>query len=376
MRFGELPLAEADGAILAHSIRAGELTLKKGRRLQAEDVAALRAAGVGSVIAARLGPEDVHEDEAARLIAAVASGAHLRVDRPFTGRVNLFAEEAGLVALDRARIDRLNRVDEAVTIATLPAFEPVQPKDMVATVKIIPFGAERAVVERCLAIAAESGPPVAVAPYRRLDVALIQTRLPSVKESVLDKTVAITADRVRASGGRLVSEARCAHEVGALAERIRRSNGDLLLIAGASAITDREDVLPAAIEAAGGVVEHFGMPVDPGNLLLLAHLDGRVVLGLPGCCRSPKPNGFDWVHSTDDSNKLGAIGDMHLVITKHAIDEDIIVVGGDNLFSDDLHDFGGYCLSKQAPVTGVYDVGNLEAIKKYNAIDIDALSAI
>ena len=69
----------------------------------------------------------------------------------------------------------------------------------------------------------------------------------------------------------------------------------MLLIAGASAITDRGDVLPAGIEAAGGSVEHFGMPVDPGNLLLLAHLDGRMVLGLPGCCRSPKLNGLDWV---------------------------------------------------------------------------------
>jgi glucose-1-phosphate thymidylyltransferase len=75
--------------------------------------------------------------------------------------------------------------------------------------------------------------------------------------------------------------------------------------------------------------------------------------------------------STDDSNKLGAIGDMHLVITKHEIDEDVIVVGGDNLFSDDLREFGDYCLGKNAPVTGVYDVGDLEAIKKYNAIDID-----
>ena len=75
--------------------------------------------------------------------------------------------------------------------------------------------------------------------------------------------------------------------------------------------------------------------------------------------------------STDDSNKLGAIGDMHLVMTKHAIDDDIIVVGGDNLFSDDLQEFGDYCLRKNAPVTGVYDVGDLEAIKKYNAIDID-----
>ena len=76
-------------------------------------------------------------------------------------------------------------------------------------------------------------------------------------------------------------------------------------------------------------------------------------------------------HSTDDSNKLGAIGDMNLVINQEHIDDDIIVVGGDNLFSQSLEAFGDYCRECNAPVTGVYDVGDLDAIKKYNAIDID-----
>jgi glucose-1-phosphate thymidylyltransferase len=75
--------------------------------------------------------------------------------------------------------------------------------------------------------------------------------------------------------------------------------------------------------------------------------------------------------STDDSNKLGAIGDMHLVLTKYEITDDIIVVGGDNLFSNDLSEFGEFCRQKNAPVLAVYDVGNLEEIKKYNAIEID-----
>jgi molybdenum cofactor cytidylyltransferase len=294
MRFGAISLDQADGAVLAHSLRVGKLAFKKGRRLSAEDIEALRAAGVVEVIAAKLDPRDVDEDEAARRIAAAIGGPHVRIDKPFTGRVNMFAEEAGLLVVDRTRIDRLNRIDEAVTIATLDAFAEVEPKQMVATVKIIPFAAAAEVVEQWCAIA-EGEPLLRVAPWRGLDVALIQTRLPGTKESMLDKTVAITAQRISASGGRLVSEARCAHEIEALAGRLRASQGDLVLIAGASAITDRRDVLPAAIEAAGGTVEHFGMPVDPGNLLLLAHLGERAVLGLPGCARSPKLNGFDWV---------------------------------------------------------------------------------
>ena len=80
--------------------------------------------------------------------------------------------------------------------------------------------------------------------------------------------------------------------------------------------------------------------------------------------------------STDDSNKLGAIGDLNLVLTKFEIDDDIIVIGGDNLFSNDLAAFGDYCQQKNAPVTGVYDVGDLEQIKKYNAIEIDETDRI
>src|SRR5579872_5958863 len=64
--------------------------------------------------------------------------------------------------------------------------------------------------------------------------------------------------------------------------------------------------------------------------------------------------------STDDSNKLGAIGDIHLVVTKEKIDDDLIVVAGDNLFSQSLEGFGAHCRQKNAPVLAVYDVGSLE----------------
>jgi glucose-1-phosphate thymidylyltransferase len=75
--------------------------------------------------------------------------------------------------------------------------------------------------------------------------------------------------------------------------------------------------------------------------------------------------------STDDSNKLGAIGDIHLVLKEGNLDDDVVVIAGDNLFSESLDDFGAFCRAKNAPVLGVYDVGNLEEIRKYNAIDID-----
>lgn len=75
--------------------------------------------------------------------------------------------------------------------------------------------------------------------------------------------------------------------------------------------------------------------------------------------------------STDDTNKLGAIGDLHFVLDREQVDDDLVVVAGDNLFSHPLTDFGRYCREKQAPVLAVYDVGNLDEIRKYNAITID-----
>jgi len=80
--------------------------------------------------------------------------------------------------------------------------------------------------------------------------------------------------------------------------------------------------------------------------------------------------------STDDSNKLGAIGDLHLVLNREKVNDDIIVVAGDNLFNRTLEGFGQFCREKNAPVLAVYDVGNLEEIKKYNAITMDSESRI
>jgi molybdenum cofactor cytidylyltransferase len=298
VRFGAIDLAEAEGAILAHGVRTAQGALKKGRRLDASDIAALAAAGITRVMAARPEHDDVLEDEAAAALARALAGPCLTAAEPFTGRANLFAAQPGLVVLDRARIDRINRIDEAITVATLPPFAPVAARDMVATIKIIPFAAPRASLDHALEAARGPTPAIAVAAFRPIRAALVQTRLPGTADKMLEKTVAVTRDRVAQLGGTLLDERRCPHEVEPLATAIRASlaaGPELVLIASASAITDRRDVVPAAILAAGGVVEHFGMPVDPGNLILTGRIGSVPVLGLPGCARSPKLNGFDWV---------------------------------------------------------------------------------
>jgi molybdenum cofactor cytidylyltransferase len=298
MIFGDTPIDQAEGAILAHSVRLPRGVFKKGRVLTADDVTKLKTAGIETVVAARLEPDDVGEDAVATRIAAAIAGDNLTRTAAFTGRCNLYADRRGVLVLDRARLDALNLVDEAITIATLSPFEPVEPKQMAATVKVIPFAVPAAVVARCEALAADGGPPLCVAGLRPVAAALIQTELPGIKARVLDNTTRSIRARLEHLDGRLAEERRCAHEAGAVAEAIGEAlaaEPGLVLVSGASAIVDRRDVIPAAIERAGGVVEHFGMPVDPGNLMLLGRVGAVPVVGLPGCARSPKLNGFDWV---------------------------------------------------------------------------------
>jgi molybdenum cofactor cytidylyltransferase len=295
VKFGPVPVAEAEGAIVAHTIRSGALVLKKGQTVTRDHLVALTAAGVVEIVAARLDAEDVGEDAAARQLAERLAGAHLRLERAFTGRVNLFAAVAGLTVVDAPAIDRLNSVDEAITVATLAPYRVVAPGDMAATVKIIPFAASRAALEAALQAVGRGA--VSVAPFRPLRIGVVSTILPGVKPSVIAKTLRVLEERLAPAAARIQREERTPHETAALAKAldIVSAESDLLIVFGASAITDRRDVIPAAIESHGGRIDHFGMPVDPGNLLLLGEFAGRPIIGAPGCARSPKENGFDWV---------------------------------------------------------------------------------
>jgi molybdenum cofactor cytidylyltransferase len=299
MKFGPVSLDAAEGAVLAHSLQYPGGRLPKGHVLSARDVDDLRAAGLAQVIAVRLDEGDLGEDEAAARISRAFGGNHHTVTPAKTGRVNIHASANGLFVADRDVVNRLNRIDPAITFACLDSHVPVSDGEMVGTVKIIPLGVAEAKVEAAERLLAEAK-PFAVHAFRQHAVTLIATTLPALKTSVMDKTVRVLDRRLVPSGSELVGEIRCPHDAASVAEAIRRSldHGDrngLILIFGASAMTDFDDVIPAAIRGAGGEVVHAGLPVDPGNLLVLGRVGGLPVIGAPGCARSPAENGFDWV---------------------------------------------------------------------------------
>lgn len=283
---------------MAHGVRAGETRFKKGRVLTHADTEKILEAGVTTLTVARLEAGDIAEDQAATRIAAGCGGPGVRTGAAFTGRVNLYATSDGVAMVVGDAVNALNAIHESITLATVAPYSRVAKGQMLATTKIIPFAAPASAVEESERILKLQGPVINVRAFRPMSAALISTYFPDTKKSLLDKNRTALLDRLHTLGSTIGLEQRVPHETGALASAVAEAANagfDPVLIFGASAITDRRDVIPAAIEKAGGQVEHFGMPVDPGNLLLLGRLRKAVVVGLPSCARSPKRNGFDYV---------------------------------------------------------------------------------
>lgn len=303
MWFGTLKIDDErlDGAILAHSAQdAGGRKIAKGSVIDARLIEKLRNAGRKDLIVAVPDAGDLNENEAAKRLAEAFVGdtgsQNIVLRDAGTGRVNMHAVKAGVLTFDATAIHAFNGVTPAITIATLPPNVRVDADQMVATIKIIPFAVASADAET--AIGKAQSAQLRTHPFGHdIKVGLIQTELPTVKPTVLDKTAALTAARLEPIGGTVTAEARCAHVASAISGKLSElaTGNEIVIIFGASAVTDLDDVIPAAIVAAGGEIIHVGMPVDPGNLLVLGKLGDVWVIGAPGCARSPKRNGFDWV---------------------------------------------------------------------------------
>lgn len=294
MKFGAVPVMDAQGAVLAHSVQIAGGRLRKGHVLGTKDIQALKAAGADNVTVAQLDADDVDENTAAaRLGLAVSCDTvGLTLSKAFTGRANLIANGPGVVVLDVAALEAVNAVHSMITIATVPPHQQMAKGGMVATIKIISYG----VPEAALARACEAAGSGAI----RLAQPTLKTAMLIVSEIARgagDKGRDAIEDRLAALDVVLEDVVMVAHETGAIATAIAQARSDLVLILTGSATSDADDVAPSAVRMAGGTIERFGMPVDPGNLLFLGSVSARPVIGLPGCARSPALNGADWVLS-------------------------------------------------------------------------------
>ena len=200
-----------------------------------------------------------------------------------------------MLVIDRAAVDRINDVDEAITLATLPAFKPVVEGEMIATVKLIPFGVEAKPRDAAVAVAGK-----ARCASRPTSSRKSASSRPSCRgcAEVIDKTLRVTAERLAPAGATIIAERRVPHDETGSPRRSRNCSGSAPSSSSCSAHRRSPTAATSSRRRSteiGGAIEHFGMPVDPGNLLLIGNAGGVPVLGAPGCARSPVENGFDWV---------------------------------------------------------------------------------
>ncbi len=325
MKFGPVAVGDSVGAIAAHSVRYESFVLKKGEIITRAHVESLRAAGISELVVAQLEGDDVGENDAADALAHALAGDHVRVEAPFTGRSNLFAERAGVLMIDEAGVDAVNDIDETLTVATLAPWKMVVAGEMIATVKIIPYAAPRPALDAALVLSRKDF--IKVAAFSGKTVGVISTLLPGLKPTTVTKTLRVMGERLAPMGGQIVCDMRTPHDASALSAAIIEAAPlcDIVVVFGASAITDRRDVIPSALVQAGGEIVHLGMPVDPGNLLLVGRIAGKPLLGAPGCARSPKENGFDWVLqrlfadlevTASDIRRMGVGGLLMEIVTR------------------------------------------------------------
>lgn len=290
MIFGSCPVNECVGAILAHSVKLTNGRLRKGAVLTKDDARLLQTEGVTEVVVARLESGDLAENEAAqRLARSLADAAGCKLTEAFTGRVNVLADGPGIARIDAEKINRFNLVHPMITVATVPDLHQVDADTMLATIKIISFAVPKAAVAEAAELLRGA---IRVAPPVLKSAQLIVSEMDGVDGM---KGVEAVRARLARLNVELADVVRVPHRQDAIDDAIDASTADLKLILTGSATSDLYDVAPEALRQAGGQVERFGMPVDPGNLLFLGTHGATPVIGLPGCARSPALNGADWV---------------------------------------------------------------------------------
>lgn len=305
MRFCRLAAREAHGAILGHNVvdDRGRRVLRKGKALTDDDLKLLEDLGRHTVYVAQLAADDVDENTAADRLASAAAGQGIRRSRARTGRVNLYATERSLLRVDVETLRQLNRCP-GVSFSTLPRHSPVIAGKMVATLKVLPYALPESTVRHgeALLTGGHPQPIVWTTPLTERRVGLVLSGSPASEQRIVDSFRGALEPRLQALGAQLASidfvsldDEFGEENLTAIIRRRLAEGRDLLLLAGDTAIMDRHDIAPRAVEAAGAQIIAFGAPVDPGNLLLLADAAGVPIVGAPGCSRSPKQNIVDLV---------------------------------------------------------------------------------
>ena len=293
---GRRPPARLIGAILARDLTIAGTRWPKGRRLTAEDLAALAAAEPGDPVSVLVPePGELHEDDAALRLAAAVVGPGLSTRGPAQSRVDLVAERAGVANVRVAELERLNRIDP-LEVFTVFDGQVVEAGDLVASVKVAPHLVDAAVIEAGARLADfGSRPLVWVAPFVPSRVGVIVKE--SLRATARERFEASVRAKVEGLGSEIVSIEYVDDDPDAvetaMAGFVRGPDALELILTAGAASTDPLDPCFVAIAALGGRVVRRGVPAHPGSMLWLARIGRPAILGLPTCGAYSKATAAD-----------------------------------------------------------------------------------
>ncbi len=325
MFFGEVKTEKSLGGILSSSIEVyknkNKIKISKGTVINKNLIDLLLLNNFEQIKCAKLDDDEIDENSAVHEISKkiiTSKKSNIKIQDPKNGRCNLVSKVDGIITFQPNQLFSINSVTNDIGIASLKAFSKVKKNQIIASIKAIPFGIKQKYLKKIIHISQDC---FKILPFQKKNIHLIQTTNQKTRAKILEKTLEVTKDRLLSCGIKKIEERKCLHEIKSICTQLKTSideNADIILIFGTSAICDINDIIPQSINEMNGIVLRLGMPVEPGNLILLAEVEISKkhisIIGMPGCARSKKENGVDWILwrklcdlkvSTDDINHLG-----------------------------------------------------------------------
>lgn len=287
------------GSVLVHDVRdaRGAVCVAKGRVLNLDDVARLRAVPWQELHVAALAPDDMHEEEAGPRLACAAAGSGVRVGDASAGHWPLLAARRGIVDIS---IDALTNVNdrEGLAVYTLFHGHVVEEGEVVGRAKITPFAVPRALVEEAAGVAKTAGGLVRVRGFRRARIgAVVLASLGERNATTISRFADSLGEKVRWLGSELLPPVQVETRRAAVADALRSElarGSEIIVVAGTRAM-DELDPTFLALADVGGVRVRQGVPAHPGSLFWIGRVGSVPVLGLPSCGLFSEATVFDLV---------------------------------------------------------------------------------
>ncbi|MEG6523758.1 molybdopterin-binding protein [Desulfotomaculum sp. 1211_IL3151] len=297
-----VPVQEAVGMVLCHDITQiipGKFkgrAFKKGHVVKKEDIPKLLDIGKENLYVWEINQEQLHEDDAARRIASAAVGSGITLTEPKEGKVNLVANQMGLLKVNTEALYQINEIEE-VMFATLHTNQIVVQDKVVAGTRVIPLVISNSKIHNVEKICQNNYPLVEIKPFRSIKVGMVTTGSEVYHGRIQDKFGPVVSQKIEALGSYVFRQIFVSDSIDMIVEAIHqllREGAEMITVTGGMSV-DPDDVTPAGIKAAGGRIVTYGAPTLPGAMFMVAYIGKIPVLGLPGCVMYSRSSIFDLV---------------------------------------------------------------------------------